>query len=272
MKHSFKSLASRLFCFLFLSSVVSQPIKPAAIAGSIAAVEVGIIAAEVAAAIGYALSVHTQTIDYVQQELSYNAPEIAGIQIQNIPLEGKSDQDVVNAIAQKVTTAIGEKYGLNHIERRKLWDTVQLQYPEHVQTLRQNRSMALSQTHARFQSITANLRHANRLRDAQLREKAIAKAVYDFFEANARAHHPDNEADTQKTFRGITNLFINCNSENLARRIEARTWLSHVSQCDPYVFGYKIKEAALNLQERYFDHNNDLVNLSYDKRLPVQKP
>jgi len=69
----------------------------------------------------------------------------------------------------------------------------------------------------------------------------------------------------QKDIQTVKRTFVDCNSPNLVRRIEARIQLSNLVKFDPDLFG-DIREVSCNLQARYFDKDK-LVDIFYDRRL-----
>ena len=245
---------------ILASSITVQPLMPMAPA---AITRLAIVAAEAAVAIGKAILVYTQSISQGKR-LPFEDFDFEGIRIQNIPTEGKSDTEIVTAIAQEVTTSIGLKHGLSGTEKRALWDKVHAQTKMHTQEMARNKSWVKGrQTQARFQETAEQFRQTNALKAAQQRTRSVAE----FVRKNNLAHHPANQAATCNTFNSILRGFIDCNSPNLARRIDARIWLSKISTFDPYIFGYQARELALNLQERYFDNDNHLIDISYDIHL-----
>lgn len=250
-KYSSKPFVSKLLCIVFFSSIITPPAKSKPILIEATAIKITTEGVFATAAILSTIAICAK--QYMNQEDTpfFYAPIPTETSLANIPPERNAHKE---STLQKINTTA--------IDYIKLWNTVQSRYQQYVHSIDKN--ITIRKSHIHSQTIVDNLKKTNGMRNSKLAQKAINN----FFEASARDHHPENQAHIQKIFRGIIDLFIDCNSEDIARRIEARIWLSHASGCDPHVFGHTIKKTALNLQERYFDRNNDLIDLSYDERLP----
>jgi len=216
-----------------------------------------------------AAAIHEMLVQYSQRDKNEDKISLVNIPrtsvpIQSISVAGKSDEEVVAEVTQAVTTAIETKCNLPTVDRNKLGKQLCSQKLRFINTIADNRNWERVQHRLiEHRAAMGAMKSSNRAKGRVFRNQAVDE----FTLANAIAHHLSNQAETRENFEKILRVFVDCNSPSYARRIEARIQLSEIAKCNPYVFGYHIKEAALNLQARYFDKNR-LIDIFYDMRLP----
>jgi len=238
--------------------VTNTGIRPAAMVPTVIATEkLAVLAIVGIAAIHQVLARYGRRDKCKNKILPVNIPGTS-ISNQSIPVAGKSDEKIVATVTQAVTTAIGIKHNLSTVDQSKLDSQLCSQKLTFINTIADNRGW--EQTQHRFNRYHATMdqiKNSARIsRDQEIRL---------FRMKNIIARLPKNLPGFQKDIQAIKSTFVDCNSPNLVRRIEARTHLSHLVECDPDLFG-NIKEVACNLQAHYFDKDK-LVDISYDKRL-----
>ena len=259
MKPLFISYISKI---LFLLFVTNTEIQPAAMVTAAMATE------ELAAlAVMGAATIHEMLVQYGQlnkgedEVLLVNIPKTS-IPTKSIPVTGKSNEEVVTEVTQAVTTAIGTKHNLSTADQNKLDNQLRSQKLGFINTIAHNRSW--KQAQHRFIGHHATI-GAIKNCNSQKGQILGNQAVDIFILKNILAHLPENLPGFQKDIQTIQRTFIDCNSPNLVRKIEARIQLSNLVKFDPDLFG-DIREVACNLQARYFDKDK-LVDIFYDRRL-----
>ncbi len=189
-----------------------------------------------------------------------NVPEIS-IPTQSISVAEKSDEEVIAEITQVVTTAIGMKHNLSTVDQNKLDNQLRSQKLGFIKTIADNRSCGRAQH--RFNRYRATMDQIKS--SARISRDQRGQEIRLFRMKNIIARFPENLPGLQKNIQDIKSIFVDCNSPNFVRRIEARIHLSYLVKFDPDLFG-DIRKVTCNLQARYFDEDK-LVDISYDRCL-----
>ena len=260
MKPFFKFCIPKI---LFLLLITNTGIRPASV---MVPVVIGTGGVEILVAAG-AFVIHEVLTQY-RLDKSKNKPlriTFPGerIPIQIVEVEGKSNKEVVAEVTQATARALSIQNELSEVDQKKLYKKLCLQKEQLANTMVDNRSVRRIEQ----QSIV----HRFMIKSFQIENKTYAQMSLNrkkdiFIIKNIIVRLPENLPKFVKDIQNIERTIVNCNNPNLFRRIAARIQLAYLVEFDPDLFG-DIREVACNLQARYFDKNNRLIDISYDRRL-----
>ncbi len=186
------------------------------------------------------------------------------IQATSVSVAGKSDEEVVDDLIGVVVAGLSKHHSLSVTDYELLDKHLRAKKQEFTKSLKEVRSIPRTETRYNLhRSTLEQLRLENRIAGEDMREGAINRFVRD----NEIALSPENIGKTRETWKRVLTIFLDCNNPNIVRRIEARLSLQVLVDINSNVFGHQIREAALNLQARYFT-DNKLTDFDYDMRLP----
>ena len=131
------------------------------------------------------------------------------------------------------------EYNLSRADQNKVDKQLCSQKLEFIKTIADSRN--LEQSRGRLSAYRATIGAMKSL-NSQKGRLLQNKAVDEFVFINALARHPANWPTVNQHFENMVNIFIDCNNQSYARRIEARIQLSEITKCNSYIFGYDIKK------------------------------
>jgi len=259
MKSLFKFCAPKSLFFLL---VTNTGIRPAEIATAVIAAEELTVLVVMGTAAIHEMLVRYGQRDKIENEVLLVDVPGTGVPIESITVAGKSDEEVVAEVTQVVATAIGMEHDLSKVDQNKLDQKLRSQKLRFTNIIADSRSWGRAEHRfSSYRTAIDQIKSSNREKG-----RILGNQVVDIFILkNVTVRLPENLPGFQKDIQTVKRTFVDCNSPNLVRRIEARIHLSYLVKLDPDLFG-DIREVACNLQARYFDKDK-LVDISYDRRL-----